>query len=164
MRKLLLSIGLVGLATTASFAQKGPKNAIGLRFGANSGLGTEISYQRDLMRNNRLEVNLGFRDNHNYNTVKVTGLYEWVWNIEGNLNWFAGAGAAVGTYDYKYHDHGHRYKDDGTFGLLTGTVGLEYNLDIPLQIAIDARPELYLNNSYRDGLYLDLGIAVRYKF
>lgn len=165
MRKLLLSVGLVTLVATASFAQKAPKNAIGLRFGGNSGLGTEISYQRDLTRNNRLELNLGFRDNDNYNATKVTGLYEWVWNIEGNFDWYVGAGAAVGNYSYKYNDRfGSRYKDNGTFGLLTGTVGIEYTFDIPLQIALDARPELYLNNSYRDGLYIDFGVAVRYRF
>jgi len=165
MRKLLLSIGLVGLMTTSAFAQDGVKNAIGLRFGGNSGLGTEISYQRDLTRNNRLELNLGFRNNNDYDTFKVTGLYEWVWNIEGNFNWYAGAGAAVGNYKYNYYDYkGRKYKDNGTFGLLTGTVGVEYNFDIPLQIALDVRPELYLNDSYRNGLYLDLGVAVRYRF
>lgn len=163
MRKLLLSIGLAGLVTTASFAQ-GPKNAIGLRFGGNSGLGTEISYQRDLTRNNRLELDLGFRNNDDYNAIKITGLYEWVWKIEGNFDWYAGVGAAVGNYNYKYNFAGHRYKDNGTFALVTGTVGIEYTFDIPLQIALDARPEFYLNDKYRDGMYIDFGLAVRYKF
>ncbi|MBB1138013.1 hypothetical protein [Myroides sp. WP-1] len=164
MRKLLLSLGLAGLLTTASFAQSGPKNALGLRFGGNSGLGTEISYQRNLSRNNRLELDLGFRNNNDYNATKITGIYEWVWNIEGNFDWYAGVGAAVGNYNYKYNHGGVRYKDNGTFGLVTGTVGIEYTFDFPLQIALDARPELYLNDSYRDGLYLDFGLAVRYKF
>ncbi|WP_158963693.1 hypothetical protein [Myroides fluvii] len=164
MRKLLLSLGLTVLLTTTSLAQGGPKNALGLRFGGNSGLGTEISYQRDLSRNNRLELDLGFRNNNDYNATKITGIYEWVWNIEGNFDWYAGVGAAVGSYNYKYNYGGKRFKDNGTFGLVTGTVGIEYNFDFPLQISLDARPELYLNDSYRDGLYLDFGLALRYKF
>ncbi|MBB1151071.1 MULTISPECIES: hypothetical protein [unclassified Myroides] len=166
MRKLLLTLGLAGLLTTASLAQSGPKNAIGLRFGGNAGLGTEISYQRNLSKNNRLELDLGFRNNDDYNATKITGIYQWVWNIEGNFDWYAGVGAAVGNYSYKYYGRsGKRYKDNGTFGLITGTVGIEYTFDeIPLQLALDARPELYLNDSYRDGLYIDFGVAVRYKF
>lgn len=164
MKKLLLSAAfLLGLSTCA-FAQSTPKNNIGLRFGGNSGLGTEISYQRELSRNNRLEIDLGWRDHNNVDAFKVTGLYQWVWNIEGSFNWFAGAGAGVGTWNYSESYGGRRYSDNGTFGLLTGTVGVEYNFDIPLQIALDLRPEVYLNNSYRDGIRADLGIAIRYRF
>ncbi|MEC4114799.1 hypothetical protein [Myroides pelagicus] len=164
MKKVLLSTALVLGLTASAFAQSSPKNAIGLRFGGNSGLGTEISYQRQLAKNNRLEIDLGWRDNNHVDAVKVTGLYQWVWNIENGFNWYAGAGAAVGTWNYSETIKGHRYSDSGSFGLLTGTVGLEYNFDFPLQISLDLRPELYLNDSYRDGLYADLGLSVRYRF
>ncbi|MDR0228419.1 MAG: hypothetical protein LBI72_05070 [Flavobacteriaceae bacterium] len=172
MKKMILAMALVFCAVGTNYAQKGKKpvtnstqNAIGLRFGGNSGLGTEVSYQRDLNKANRLEIDLGWRNHNNYDAVKVTGLYQWKWNIDGNFNWYAGPGAAVGTYNYKYYDgHGKKYSDNGTFGLLTGVVGIEYTFDIPIQVALDVRPEIYLNDSYRDGVYADFGIAVRYKF
>lgn len=165
MKKLLLSAGILfGIVVTGQAQTGGPKNALGLRFGGNHGLGTEISYQRNLKQNNRLELNLGWRNNKHVDALKVTGVYEWVWNIEGNFNWFAGAGAAIGTWNYRETHHGERYSDSGTYGLLTGNIGIEYTFDIPLQISLDLRPELYLNDSYRDGLYADLGLAIRYKF
>lgn len=164
MKKLLLSAALIAGVAFSAQAQNGTKNAIGLRFGGNSGLGTEISYQRDLAKNNRLELDLGWRSHNHYDAVKVTGIYEWVWNIEGGFNWYAGAGAAVGSWNYSETHKGKRHSDSGTFGLVTGTVGIEYNFDIPLQIALDLRPEVYLNDSYRDGIRADLGLAIRYKF
>ncbi len=158
MKKLIfMAAAAASLVSINSFAQSGTKNALGLRFGGNSGLGTEISYQRDLTKNNRLELDLGFRNNNNFNATKLTGIYEWVWNIDGSFNWYAGPGVAIGTYSHKHHD-------SGTFALITGTIGIEYTFDIPLQISLDLRPEIYLNDSYRDGLYTDLGLAIRYKF
>lgn len=165
MKKSILALALALCAVGTNYAQDSTKNAIGLRFGGNSGLGTEISYQRDLSKDNRLEIDLGWRNHNNYDAVKVTGLYQWTWNIEGNFDWYAGPGLAVGTYNNKYYDHNNkRYSDSGTFGLLTGVVGIEYTFDIPLQVALDVRPEIYLGDSYRNGVYADLGIAVRYKF
>lgn len=166
MKRLLLSVALVVAVAFTAQAQKGPKNALGLRFGGNNGLGTEISYQRDLSKNNRLELDLGWRNNDHYDAVKVTGLYEWVWNIEGGFDWYAGVGAAVGTWNSSYYDHKHsKHSDSGAFGLITGTVGVEYNFkEVPIQVALDLRPEVYLNDSYRNGIYADLGIAVRYRF
>ncbi|MHC5309273.1 hypothetical protein ACYSNM_04235 [Myroides sp. LJL116] len=156
----LLCLGISGSA----LAQKSAKNAIGLRFGSNSGLGTEISYQRNLHANNRLELGFGWKDRHDVNAFKLTGIYQWVWNIDKGFKWYAGPGAAVGTWNYSKSHGGKRYSDNGTFVLLTGDVGIEYNFDFPLQIALDLRPEIYLNDSYRDGLHFDLGLAVRYRF
>ncbi|MHC5201670.1 hypothetical protein [Myroides sp. LJL119] len=156
----ILSLGAVFTA----FAQSSDKNAIGLRFGGNSGLGTEISYQRKLQANNRLELGLGWKNKRDTDAFKLTGIYQWMWNLDHGFKWYAGPGAAIGTWNYSESVKGHRYSDNGTFVLLTGSVGLEYTFDIPLQIAVDVRPELYLNDSYRDGLHLDLGLALRYKF
>ncbi|MTG98876.1 MULTISPECIES: hypothetical protein [Myroides] len=164
MKKVLLSAAFVLAISVTTFAQSTPKNAIGLRFGGNSGLGTEITYQRKLAKNNRLELDLGWRTRHDVDAFKVTGIYQWMWNIDQGFNWYAGAGAAVGTWNYSENIRGKRYSDNGTFGLVTGTIGVEYNFDFPLQISLDLRPEIYLNDSYRNGLYTDLGLAVRYRF
>jgi hypothetical protein len=48
---------------------------------------------------NRLELDLGWRNRNDYknngyddNTIKLTALYQWVWNIDGGFNWYAGVG------------------------------------------------------------------------
>ena len=55
MKKLfLLSFVLLGFAFTSN-AQSISENAIGLRLGDSDGFGAEISYQRAILENNRLE-------------------------------------------------------------------------------------------------------------
>jgi hypothetical protein len=62
MKKVILSaFMLLGLALSAQ-AQDISKNALGLRLGDNDGFGGEISYQRGLGGNNRLELDLGWRN------------------------------------------------------------------------------------------------------
>ena len=79
MKKIILSaIMLIGLAFTTQ-AQDVSNNALGLRLGDNSGFGGEISYQKGLSKNNRLELDLGWRNRTNYNghddrAVKLAGL------------------------------------------------------------------------------------------
>lgn len=162
MKKLILTAILGCGAVLSMQAQQISKNALGLRLSENDGFGAEVSYQRALQKGNRLEFDLGWRSNHDFKAFKVVGLYEWVWNIEGGFNWYAGVGAGIGSWSYKgkYHHN----NDSGSFGLATGNIGIEYNFDIPLQISLDFRPELYFNDDYRDGIQSDFGIGVRYKF
>lgn len=166
MKKLFLSaVMLLGLAVSAQ-AQDGNRNALGLRFGDNDGFGTEVSYQRTFSGNNRLELDLGWSSSHDYDAVKLAGLYQWVWNIEGGFNWYAGVGGGVGTWSYDNDRPGNDHFDDnGTFLFVAGDLGIEYNFDIPLQLSLDFRPELYFNDDYGgDNFGPDLGLSVRYKF
>lgn len=147
------------------------KNAIGLRFGDNDGFGAEISYQRWLSQKNRLELDLGWRDSDNYDAVKLTGVYQWVWNIENGFKWYAGPGLGIGSYSTDHHhDHhdDHDHDDSGMFLIATGDIGIEYNFDFPLQLSFDFRPEIYVSDEYsdaRDGHYGgDFGLSVRYRF
>lgn len=166
MKKLFISAFM--LAGIAFSAQAQERNAIGLRFGDNDGFGAEVSYQRTFASaKNRLELDLGWRDSNNYDAVKLTGLYQWVWNIEGGFNWYAGVGGGVGSWSYDYNGPGPRndFDDNGTFIFVAGDIGIEYNFDIPLQLALDFRPEFYFNDDYRnDNFGPDIAIAVRYKF
>lgn len=167
MKKLFLSaLMLVGLAFSTQ-AQEFSKNALGLRLGDNDGFGGEISYQRGLSKNNRLELDLGWRNSNYVDAIKVVGLYQWVWNIEGGFNWYAGVGGGIGSWSYDGPNNPDN--DGGAFFLVAGDIGIEYNFDIPLQVALDFRPEFYLNNNgdnkwREDNFGPDLALSIRYRW
>jgi hypothetical protein len=162
MKKVILSAFMLFGIAFSSQAQDISKNAIGLRLGDNDGFGAEISYQRGLSANNRLELDLGWRNSKEVDAIKLAGLYQWVWNIDKGLNWYAGAGGGVGSWSYSIDAQ----KDNGTFLFIAGNLGIEYNFDFPLQLSLDIRPEIYLNsNDYRENNFgPDLALGVRYKF
>ncbi|WP_395051632.1 outer membrane protein [Flavobacterium sp.] len=169
MKKIILSaIMLMGLAFTAQ-AQDISKNAIGLRLGDNDGFGAEVSYQRGLSNSNRLELDLGWRNRSNYynngyygndDAIKLAGLYQWVWNIDGGFNWYAGVGGGFGSYNSDYNG----VNDNGVFAFAAGDVGIEYNFDFPLQLSLDFRPELGGNGYYENSYSSDIALGVRYRF
>lgn len=166
MKKVILSaIILLGLVFSAQ-AQDISKNALGLRLGDNDGFGGEISYQRGLSKNNRLELDLGWRNSNYVDAFKLTGLYQWVWNIEGGFNWYAGVGGGLGSWSYDRKFGDERYEDSGAFVFVAGDLGIEYNFDFPLQLSLDIRPELYFNSDdYReDNFGPDIALGVRYRF
>ena len=154
MKKLLMLLLLIGASSVS--AQRISKNAIGLRIGDNDGFGGEISYQRHLGADNRLEFDLGWRNSNDVDAFKLVGLYQWVKPLDGNFNWFIGAGAGIGSFDAG--------ENDGTFLVLAGDIGIEYNFDIPLLISLDMRPELGFNDNYSDDLDLDIALGIRYQF
>jgi hypothetical protein len=154
MKNLTLLLFLAG--TTAMSAQSISKNALGVRLGDNDGFGGEISYQRYLKANNRLEFDLGWRDSNNVEAFKLVGLYQWVMPIDGGFNWYVGAGGGLGSFDAG--------ENDGTFALVAGDIGIEYNFEIPLLISLDMRPELGFNDNYSDDLDLDIALGLRYQF
>ncbi|MFP9113318.1 hypothetical protein ACLI1A_05215 [Flavobacterium sp. RHBU_3] len=163
MKKVLFTAFLLaGIALSAQAQDR--KNALGVRLGSNDGFGAEVSYQRDLSSNHRLELDLGWRDSDHWNAVKLAGLYQWVWNIENGFDWYAGVGGGVGSWSHD--DYGPYDGDDsGAFIFAAGDIGIEYNFDIPLQISLDLRPEVYFNDEYRgDNFGADFGLGVRYKF
>ena len=167
MKKMILSaVMLLGLAFTAQ-AQKISENALGLRLGDSGGFGTEITYQRGLSKNNRLELDLGWRNRKNYynngyddSAIKLAGLYQWVWNIDGGFNWYAGVGGGLGSDSYK--DNNGTYHD--AFAFAAGDIGIEYNFDIPLLISLDFRPETGGGNYYTNSYGSDIALGVKFKF
>lgn len=166
MKKIFLSaIMLIGLAFSAN-AQEIRKNALGLRLGDNDGFGGEISYQRGLSDNNRLELDLGWRDSRNYDAFKLVGLYQWVWNIDGGFNWYAGVGGGVGSYDIDDRYDLPDDEDGGTFFLLAGDIGIEYVFpNAPIQLSLDFRPEIYFGDDFReDDFGPDIALGIRFTF
>ena len=82
MKKVFLTLALSMGAFLTMNAQEISENAIGLRLGGGDGFGAEVSYQRAIGNdNNRLELDLGWRNDDNFDAVKLAGLYQWVWNI-----------------------------------------------------------------------------------
>ena len=152
----LLAIALVGFSFMSN-AQDISDNAIGLRLGGSDAYGAEISYQHALGSNNRLELDLGWRDDNNYNAIKLAGLYQWVWNIDGGFNWYAGAGAGISSYSGKNNQN-----DDFVF-FVAGNIGIEYDFDIPLLLSLDFRPE-FGNNDFTDNTVFDIALSIRYQF
>ena len=148
MKKLLLVFGLVLSSVYSMNAQNVSENAIGIRFGGGNGLGVEISYQKALGSNNRLEIDLGLAND--LNDFKATGLYQWVWNLENKFNWYAGFGGGIVSAG-----------DTGIYG--AGVVGIEYNFDAPVLLSIDYRPEIGISGGL-SGLNSDVALSVRYQF
>lgn len=172
MNKLFLTtLTFLGFLTIGN-AQEISKNAIGLRLGDSDGFGAEISYQRAIMENNRLEFDFGWRDGKNYDGVKFIGLYQWVWNIDGGFNWYAGPGVGLAAFKHEYERYvpGQNYyyyeENRDAFAILTGTVGIEYSFDFPLLLSLDFRPELGFGDDIYDNndLDFDIGFGVRYQF
>ncbi len=156
MKKLFLSALALGAFSFSSQAQELSTNALGLRLGDNDGFGYEISYQRAFGDTNRLELDLGMRSNNNVEALKLAGVYQWVWNIDGGFNWYAGVGAGLGRWSAPI--------GSDTFFFAAGDIGVEYNFDFPLQVSLDFRPEFGSDTYYKDNYGTDIALGVRYKF
>ncbi len=165
MKKIILSALFLVAINFAAQAQDISKNALGFRIGDSNGFGGEISYQRGLSKDNRLEVDLGWRNSNHYDAFKVTGLYQWVWNIEGGFNWYAGVGGGIGSWDHNHYNNGNDYDESGTFVFVAGNIGIEYGFDkVPILISLDARPEIGTGFYADDNFGIDVGLGVRYQF
>lgn len=165
MKKLFLSLLLVAGVTTFSQAQNISKNALGLRLGDNDGFGGEISYQRGLSKNNRLELDLGWRNSNNVDAIKLAGLYQWVWNIDGGFNWYAGVGGGLSSWSFDA-PAGYKGDNSGVGVFAAGDIGIEYNFKAPIQVSLDFRPELYFNSDdfRNDSFGPDIALGIRYKW
>lgn len=167
MRKIVFTLMvLAGFGLNETQAQETgqgiSKNAIGLKFTSSRIAGGEVTYQRALGDNNRLELNLGFANGKHFSVVKITGLYEWVFPIENGFYWYVGAGGSLGSWSHKHGSH----KDDGAIVALSGIGGIEYHLKpAPFQFFIDLKPNIYITE-YHDynNINLEIGIGARYKF
>ncbi|APZ45091.1 hypothetical protein BW723_01725 [Polaribacter reichenbachii] len=148
MKKIILTFGLLLVGIISVNAQSISDNAIGLRFGGGDGVGGEISYQKALGSNNRLEIDLGLANE--FSNFKATGLYEWVWNLEEQFNWYAGFGGGIISAN-----------GTGIYG--SGVIGLEYDFDVPILLSIDYRPEIGIAGGL-DGLNSNVALSVRYQF
>ena len=90
--------------------------------------------------NKRLEVDLGYRNHKNYDAFKLSGIYQWIWNIDQGFNWYAGFGAGIGSWSYS--NDINIDNDDGLFINADGNVGIEYNFNAPFLISLFVRSSI----------------------
>ncbi|MEM9867613.1 MAG: hypothetical protein AAF765_08010 [Bacteroidota bacterium] len=164
MKITTLVTGLFLLLAVYAQAQDISEHALGLRLGDSDGFGAEISYQKSIGRYNRGELNLGWRDSREFDAFKLTGLYQWVHQIDGNFNWYYGVGGGLGSVDFEPVPDGE--DNDGLFVFVAGDLGVEYNFDIPLLLSLDFRPEIGLigYEGFDDGFDFDIALGIRYQF
>ena len=155
MIKHLLITALLFIGYSSLQAQTISENALGVRIGDNKSLGAEISYQRGLGGNTRMELDLGWRNSDNVDVIKLAGLYQWVFKIDKGLNWYVGAGGGIGSSS----------NENGTnsFFFVAGDIGIEYNFDAPILLSLDFRPEFGFSD-FNDDLGFDIGLGIRYQF
>ncbi|HNQ28421.1 MAG TPA: hypothetical protein PKL92_10955, partial [Aquaticitalea sp.] len=96
-----------------------------------------------------------------YDGFKLAGIYQWVWSLDGNFNWYAGAGGGLGSYSWDNVPAG--VDDSETFFFVAGDIGIEYNFGIPLMISLDVRPEIGFGD-FNDDLDFDIALSIRYQF
>ena len=152
MKKLIITLIAIAGAISVANAQVDVK-AIGLRLGWDA----EVSYQHPFGNSNRLEIDLGFGLQSNY--IHANGVYQWVWDLSAlapGFNWYAGVGAGVG-FASKVFQVG-----------VVGDIGIEYNFNIPLQLALDWRPGLDYTSVSSNGSFgfgwEGFALGIRFKF
>jgi hypothetical protein len=148
MKKVVFVFGFLVSLTLSVNSQDIADNAIGLRLSGGNGAGGEISYQKALGNNNRLEIDLGLANE--FADFKATGLYQWVWSLEEQFNWYAGFGGGIVSAN-----------GTGIYG--AGVIGIEYDFNAPVLISLDYRPEIGVAGGL-DGLNSSFSLAVRYQF
>lgn len=94
----------------------------------------------------------------NWGGLRITGLYELHYNIEGvpGLQWYVGPGAHLGFYDKKHYD--------GVAIGVDGVLGLDYKINnAPLNLSLDWQPSFEFGDGR--GFYGGWGgLAIRYTF
>ena len=106
-----------------------------------------------------IKLDLGFRNNNSVDAFKLAGVYQWVWNIDGGFNWYAGVGGGIGSWNDNNLDN------NGTFVFGAGDIGIEYGFEeVPILLSLDFRPEIGAVNYYGNNYSSDIALGVRFKF
>lgn len=146
---------------------------LGARINGSWGLGAEFSAQKLFSERNRLELDAGltgiFTVHEHTLYSSVTGAFHWTFPIVKGLKWFVGPGLHMGIYshyfDYADEPNYHRFRLAAV-----AQAGIEYNFDIPLQLAFDVRPGIDLlgfgekTYTYISPYIYSYAFSIRYRF
>jgi hypothetical protein len=130
MRKLLLSLSLIGIFSVASLQAQDYKLGLGIRFSdASPTLSNSISVKYFFTEKSAVDALISYGGSR----FGIGGLYEihTPLNATPGLKWYYGAGGYVG------------FQDHSTYLGPTGAIGLDYKFqNIPLNLSLDWKPEL----------------------
>lgn len=165
----MMKIGILccslGLSPTLLSQDIAP-NALGIRLGSGMGFGPEISYQAFLKDNNRLELGLRMKDNQDLKAYKIKGLYEWVFPMPGEFQWYGGLGLSSGIVNFNSTEK--QGEISSALFSLESVLGLEYSFkksDMPIQLMLDVNPKMDLRNEYLKSKFsVDVSFGLRYIF
>ncbi len=152
---LLVAVMFVSLCTLNAQSLNNKQNTIGIR----ATNGAEVSYQRFISSNNRIEINAGLGG---YG-IDLTGVYQWVNNLKmlegGQFRWYAGVGANTGFWSKEDAD----LNTGVSLGVL-GQIGTEFEFKkAPIVLSLDYRPTLYFIPSTVFS-WGNLGLGIRFAF
>ena len=149
MKKLLISLIALVALTTAANAQY--SSALGVRVGAGSAWGAELSYQGYLGNINRIELDLGANFGR-YTGVSIATIYHWHWFLAGGFGFYIGPG----IQGYLVEKH---------LGLgVGGQVGIDYQFNAPIQLSLDVRPMWDIFSTTGAALNYGAALGIRYAF
>lgn len=177
MKRFTTIIILIISCCAVSHAQP---RAIGIRAGAT---GTDISYQQNLSERNFLSLDagldLGYGVSGNLG-ARINGTYNFIWasprwTKKGKWNIYAGPGLSTGWVEdrcvLKNGEERGNYYTNGFMLAVSGQVGIEYCFEFPLQISLEARPNIGLHLADRSLSFYDNGLlgftpslGIRYAF
>ncbi|MBK3518310.1 hypothetical protein [Carboxylicivirga marina] len=161
MKKQLVIMAISLLCMTA-VGQVKNQHALGARLGGGNTFGSQVTYQYGLSNYNRVEVDLGFNANNNGNGFNLSGIYQWVWNIESGFNWYAGPAVTLGSWSYNSDYDGSG--NSGAYFGIGGQIGAEYNFEeVPINLSLDTMPQFGFGPSNQH-FNMGLSLSVRYAF
>ncbi len=139
--------------------------------GANLGSSAGFSYQHGFGSSNMLDVAVHVPFVYGFG-IGGHVTYDWIdpfgatvpWNERGEWHWAMGVGGAGGLYNF---DPCHWYAG------VAGHIGIAYDFWFPMELSLDWRPTIGVDNRHGDdnhigfgvgGLYAGISLGVRYLF
>ena len=162
MKKSILLVAILAFVGAATAVAQ--PRAIGV----NLGYGVDLSYQHSLGEANMLDVSINIPG---FNGLGAKVTYDWInpfgtaipWDYKGEWKWALGLGASGGMYNlFDPNEDTHWYVGAAAH------VGVEYDFWFPLQLSLDLRPTLGVDNTAGkigfglDGIISGVTLGVRY--
>jgi hypothetical protein len=159
MKRLILPAAfLIAFVCSGLNAKAQYRNALGLRLGDAYG----ITYKTFVQPDRALDFILNVRNRRDVSYFNLTGLYEVHNPINGaaGLKWYYGAGASIGSINYKNDND----RDNDISLAIDGVLGLDYVIPgSPLNLSLDWKPAFMLvpeTDLYKNGLGLSIRIIL----
>lgn len=138
------------------------QHALGLRLGTEFKViseSVELSYQLGITERSRIEISLGYSPHLMNSYSRFSAYYHRVIPLNRFFSCFYGPGAGFGYQHFEVYPD--RVVSPG-FAILGAQAGVQYLFkDIPLQVAVDIRPEYLAGHAY-DKFIFASGLSVRY--